>query len=152
MLEEVRASYGIGRPVRMAVTNSQGLLATFGVIRPTVLVPRDATRWSVDRVRTVLLHELAHVRRGDWLVQVFAESVRAIFWFNPLFWIGVLTAPAGKRVRVRRRGAGGRHEARSLRGAPGRDRSWKPLMHGCRGPQWCPWRVSRPLKGGLPPC
>jgi TonB family protein len=86
-LEEVRASYGISRPVRMAVTNSQGLLATFGVVRPTVIVPRDATQWSVDRVRTVLLHELAHVRRGDWLVQVFAESVRAIFWFNPLFWM-----------------------------------------------------------------
>ena len=85
MLEEVRASYGIGRPVRMAITN-RGLLATFGVVRPTVIVPREATQWSVDRVRTVLLHELAHVRRGDWLVQVFAESVRAIFWFNPLFW------------------------------------------------------------------
>ena len=86
-LEEVRASYGIGRAVRMAVTNSQGLLATFGVVRPTVIVPRDATQWSADRVRTVLLHELAHVKRGDWLVQIFAESVRAIFWFNPLFWM-----------------------------------------------------------------
>ena len=39
-------------------------------------------------MRVVLLHELAHVRRGDWLVQVFAESARAAFWFNPLFWIG----------------------------------------------------------------
>ena len=86
MLEEVRAGYGIERHVRMAVTNSQGLLATFGVVRPTVIVPWEATQWSVERVRTVLLHELAHVRRGDWLVQVFAESVRAIFWFNPLFW------------------------------------------------------------------
>ncbi len=87
LLEEVRAEYGIGRAVRLAVTNREGLLATFGAIRPTVLVPRDATEWSADRVRIVLLHELAHVRRGDWLVQVFAETVRAIFWFNPLFWI-----------------------------------------------------------------
>jgi TonB family protein len=87
LLEEVRAGYGIGRAVRLAVTNREGLLATFGTISPTVLVPHDATGWSADRVRIVLLHELAHVRRGDWLVQVFAESVRAIFWFNPIFWI-----------------------------------------------------------------
>jgi TonB family protein len=87
VLEQVRDGFGIGRPVRLAVTNREGLLATFGVMRPTVLIPRSAIGWSEDRVRVVLLHELAHVKRRDWLVQVLAESARAMFWFNPLFWI-----------------------------------------------------------------
>ena len=86
VLDEVRAGYGIGRAVRLAVTREH-VLATFGVVAPTVLVPRSAIGWGEDRVRVVLLHELAHVKRGDWLVQVFAESARALFWFNPLFWI-----------------------------------------------------------------
>ena len=87
LLDEVRAGYGISRHVRLAVTDREGMLATFGAIRPTVLLPRTATRWDADRVRVVLLHELAHVKRGDWLVQVLAETARAVFWFNPLFWI-----------------------------------------------------------------
>jgi TonB family protein len=86
-LEEVRKTFGIGREVRLAVTDREDLLATFGVLRPTVLVPRRAVGWEADRVRAVLLHELAHVKRGDWLVQVLAESARALFWFNPLFGI-----------------------------------------------------------------
>lgn len=87
LLAEVRSGYGIRRAVRLAVTDREGMLATFGVARPTVLVPRGATGWDEDRVRVVLLHELAHVKRGDWAVQVFAETARGVFWFNPLFWI-----------------------------------------------------------------
>jgi TonB family protein len=86
VLREVREAYGIGRTVRLVVTDRAGLLATFGVVTPTVLVPIEALAWHEERVRAVLLHELAHVRRGDWLVQVLAESARAVFWFNPLFW------------------------------------------------------------------
>ena len=32
-------------------------------------------------------HELAHIRRGDWIVQIAAELLRAVYWFNPLIWI-----------------------------------------------------------------
>jgi beta-lactamase regulating signal transducer with metallopeptidase domain len=34
----------------------------------------------------VLCHELAHVRRGDWVVQMTAELLRGIYWFNPVVW------------------------------------------------------------------
>src|SRR4030095_3846123 len=40
-----------------------------------------------DRIRVVLAHELAHVARGDWLVQISAEVVRCVYWFNPLLWM-----------------------------------------------------------------
>jgi hypothetical protein len=35
----------------------------------------------------VLAHELAHIQRHDWVVQVLADAARAIYWFNPIFWI-----------------------------------------------------------------
>jgi TonB family protein len=38
-------------------------------------------------MRIVLAHELAHIRRHDWCIQIAAEAVRAMFWFNPLSWI-----------------------------------------------------------------
>ena len=35
----------------------------------------------------MLCHELAHIRRHDWLVQLAAEMVRVALWFNPLAWM-----------------------------------------------------------------
>lgn len=35
----------------------------------------------------MLADELAHIRRGDWIVQMAAELLRAVYWFNPLVWI-----------------------------------------------------------------
>ena len=35
----------------------------------------------------MLAHELAHIKRGDWLIQMVAEMARAGYWFNPLVWI-----------------------------------------------------------------
>lgn len=85
--EDIQAAYGLRRRVTILQTDAPDLLATFGVFRPRVLLPAHASEWSVDRIRTVLLHELAHVRRRDWLVQMAAEALRCVYWFNPLMWI-----------------------------------------------------------------
>ncbi len=87
LLAQVSARYGLGRHVRVGVTDQQDVLATFGALRPTVLLPAASRSWSTERLRVVLLHELAHIKRADWPVQLFAETVRALHWFNPLFWL-----------------------------------------------------------------
>lgn len=79
--------YGLAREVVIVRSESPDLLATWGFLHPHVLVPGTALDWSADRVHVVLCHELAHVRRHDWVVQVGAEIIRAILWFNPLVWI-----------------------------------------------------------------
>jgi TonB family protein len=60
---------------------------TWGVRRPHVLLPVGAFEWPDDRLHAVCAHELAHVRRADWLVHVLAQMVCAVYWFNPLFWM-----------------------------------------------------------------
>jgi beta-lactamase regulating signal transducer with metallopeptidase domain len=75
------------RPVHLLSSPKVSFLGTWGIWRPRVLVPRSARSWSDRRVRAVLAHELAHAARGDWPVQVLSEAARAIYWFNPLFWI-----------------------------------------------------------------
>ena len=69
---------------------------TWGIIQPQILIPADAETWPTDRQRAVLLHELAHVRRWDWLTQMVAHMCCAIFWFNPLVWV------ADRRMRLER--------------------------------------------------
>jgi len=87
VLETLRARYAVSRPIVVSRTDAPDLLATWGVFRPQVLLPRGAAEWPIDRVHIVFSHELAHISRHDWLVQIGAESVRALLWFNPLAWI-----------------------------------------------------------------
>lgn len=85
--EEIRREYGIRRPVTLLQSVHPSLLVTWGVLEPKVLLPAGAQLWGGDRVRLVLSHELAHIRRRDWCVQLAAEVLRCIYWFNPLVWI-----------------------------------------------------------------
>src|SRR5262249_27012514 len=73
------------RRVRL-LQSGRAVLGTWGVLRPCVLLPEDASTWSEDRLRVVLTHELAHIQRLDWPVQMISELARAFYWFNPLFW------------------------------------------------------------------
>ena len=83
----VAGAYGLRRRIRVLHADTRHLLATWGVFRPCVIVPSHAQDWSEDRIHVVLCHELAHVRRLDWLVQSAAEAFRTVLWFNPLLWI-----------------------------------------------------------------
>jgi TonB family protein len=85
--EQIAAQYGLARPVALLQAEATHALVTWGLYHPRVLLPSQAAAWTADRARIVLGHELAHVRRGDWAVQVLAEVVRSLFWFNPLFWM-----------------------------------------------------------------
>jgi len=58
----------------------------FGVLQPAVVIPADATNWSEERRRVVLLHELAHVKRGDVATNLLMRSALCLFWWNPLAW------------------------------------------------------------------
>jgi HEAT repeat protein/beta-lactamase regulating signal transducer with metallopeptidase domain len=68
----------------------------WGIFRPAVLMPADSDAWPADRLRIVLLHELAHVRRRDCLTHMLAQVACAFHWFNPLAWI------AARRARTER--------------------------------------------------
>jgi TonB family protein len=76
----------IRRPVVLLQSGRTGIPVTWGVRRPYVMLPSSAAGWSDGRARAVLGHELAHIRRGDWLVHMLAEVACAIYWFHPFFW------------------------------------------------------------------
>lgn len=83
---DISAEYRLARPVTVLRADTGMLLGTWGV-DPRIVVPRQAETWHADRLEVVLRHELAHVRRHDWLIQTAAECVRALYWFNPLAWL-----------------------------------------------------------------
>ena len=84
--DEITRSLGITRPVRLLLSDSAAMPATWGFLRPVVLLPLDATAWTDERRRVVLLHELAHVSRNDFLMQLVAQVCCAVYWFHPAVW------------------------------------------------------------------
>jgi ankyrin repeat protein/beta-lactamase regulating signal transducer with metallopeptidase domain len=73
--------------VRLGVSTQVAVPVTFGWRRPVVLLPEAARGWEEAQIREALLHELAHVRRHDWALQMVARAVRALHWFDPLVWL-----------------------------------------------------------------
>lgn len=67
---------------------------TMGMLRPVIVLPSDASDWREEYLRTVLLHELGHIRRFDFLWNALAQLTCALYWFNPLIWLAV------KRLRI----------------------------------------------------
>ena len=84
---DLAREYGLRRPVAILQSNHPALLVTWGFVEPKIILPRNAQGWPDARIRVVLAHELAHIKRGDWLIQMLAEIARAGYWFNPVMWI-----------------------------------------------------------------
>jgi TonB family protein len=77
---------GVERAVRLLQSDHPTLLVTWGIHRPTVILPASAADWPDDRARIVLAHEMAHIARRDWTLLMGAELLRTAYWFNPLVW------------------------------------------------------------------
>jgi len=86
-LQRVASAFGVRRPIELVRSSRPAVIVTWGALRPKVVLPAEAHAWPRERLDVVLAHEVAHIARGDWLVQTVAEVCKAMYWFNPLFWI-----------------------------------------------------------------
>ena len=93
---DVASRLGIRRPVRLRWSAWTAVPLSVGVWRPAVILPEVAKMWDAQHRRTVLLHELAHVRRRDCLMQLLTQVACAVHWFNPLAWV------AARQSRIER--------------------------------------------------
>ncbi len=94
--EGVAQHMGIARQVRFVESQSSRMPMTWGAFKPTVLLPASSHEWETDRINAVLLHELAHVKRWDYVTQLVARLACAVYWFNPIVWL------AARELRVER--------------------------------------------------
>lgn len=86
-LNRVADESGVKRPIEVLLHQDVSVPFTYGHFRPAILLPTDAATWSNLDLQRVFVHELEHIKRGDWLVQVFSRAVCSIYWFQPLAWI-----------------------------------------------------------------
>jgi uncharacterized protein (TIGR03435 family) len=86
LIDSLTREIGLGRRVDVLLHESISTPATCGVSGHMMLFPIDAATWPDDDVRRAAIHELEHVRRGDYFVTVFTRLICALYWCHPLAW------------------------------------------------------------------
>ena len=72
------------RPIELRETDELASAATFGFLKPVILLPAQWRGWSHDELAAVLAHEVAHIRRGDFFQRLIAKLGTAIHFYHPL--------------------------------------------------------------------
>lgn len=89
MLRELDAAHdrlALKRDVRLLLSPRVAVPVLWGMFRPVLLLPADAESWPAERLRVVLLHELAHLARWDGVSLILTRIALSLFWFHPLAW------------------------------------------------------------------
>jgi TonB family protein len=77
---------GVSHRVTVLAAERGSMPLAWRVLRPVILLPAEGAEWPPERLRAVLLHELAHIDRHDCWTLAMAELAVALYWFHPLAW------------------------------------------------------------------
>ncbi len=88
LLKNLASRMKIGLPVALAESVRVNAPVVVGYLKPVVLIPVGMlSGMSTEQVETIFVHELAHIRRHDYLVNIVQSVVETIFFFNPFTWM-----------------------------------------------------------------
>jgi bla regulator protein BlaR1 len=94
---DARAELNIRRSIRLIENSQITSPAIMGLFAPTLLLPAHVRdKFDPRELRLIFLHELAHLQRGDLLVQALIALLQILHWFNPVLWY------AFRRIRIDR--------------------------------------------------
>jgi beta-lactamase regulating signal transducer with metallopeptidase domain len=96
LLGSVTEELDLSRAVKLLESGHLKAAFTVGIIDPVIVLPSDCDEWPPSRRRLVLSHELAHIKRRDALIEMFALFATILYWYNPLVWHAV------RRLRIER--------------------------------------------------
>ena len=94
---DARAELHIRRSIRLIENSQIASPAIMGLFRSTLLLPAHVRdKFDPRELRLIFLHELAHLQRGDLLIQALIALLQILHWFNPVLWY------AFRRIRIDR--------------------------------------------------
>ena len=94
---EAKTELNVRRSIRLIENGQIQSPAIMGLFRPMLLLPADVrAKFDATELRLIFLHELAHLKRGDVIVQTLIALLQILHWFNPVLWF------AFRRMRIDR--------------------------------------------------
>jgi beta-lactamase regulating signal transducer with metallopeptidase domain len=86
-LDAMAVDFRLGRGVALRVVENLASPVSAGWWRPVVLLPASLlTRMPMDLIEALLAHELAHIRRHDYLVNLLQNAIEALLFYHPVVW------------------------------------------------------------------
>jgi GWxTD domain-containing protein len=98
-LDQLRARLRLSRPVALLETCLADVPVVIGYVRPAILVPVGLLAgMPASQMEAILMHELAHIRRGDYLANLLETVVEGFLFYHPAIWwmSGVIRAEREK--------------------------------------------------------
>ena len=87
-MHDLRKVMGIDKMVALAESSSLDAPVVVGFFKPLVIVPAGMfSGLTPDEVETILLHELMHIKRSDYLLNIFQSIIETLLFFNPFVWL-----------------------------------------------------------------
>jgi uncharacterized protein (TIGR03435 family) len=87
MLNRLRARIQVARPVKLLVSSLIQGPVVVGWLRPVVLIPVSALAGvPCEHIEALLAHELAHIRRHDYLINILQTIAEATLFYHPAVW------------------------------------------------------------------
>ncbi|MEM6380197.1 MAG: M56 family metallopeptidase, partial [Bacteroidota bacterium] len=87
LFRDLCTKMGIQRPVQFFISDRVQEPITLRHLKPIVLFPIGlVTQLSIEQVEVVLLHELAHIKRWDYLVNWLQSLLELLFFYHPAVW------------------------------------------------------------------
>jgi beta-lactamase regulating signal transducer with metallopeptidase domain len=96
-LTAIARRMGVQTRIRLFSSRRMRTAAVIGWLRPVILVPMGALAGlTPEQMDAVLAHEIAHIRRHDYLVNLLQSVVETLFFYQPAVWV------ISRRIRVER--------------------------------------------------
>lgn len=86
-LKKLSGDWGISRQVKLFLSGSLAVPIVVGYLKPVIYLPVTmATDLAPDQLEAILLHELAHIKRNDFLINIIQSLAEVVLFFNPFVW------------------------------------------------------------------
>ncbi|MBQ13776.1 MAG: hypothetical protein CMQ17_05185 [Gammaproteobacteria bacterium] len=86
LLDKLCVDLAISRKVKLGTSDFIESPYSFGLLSPRIILPAGSINWDKSTMESVLIHELSHIKRLDWLSMMICYVLVSFNWFNPLVW------------------------------------------------------------------
>ncbi len=86
ILEEAKQSLKIKRHIKLIKQKHKIVPCIYGILRPEILLTQEVLEKSDEVLRYIFMHELAHYKRKDTLLNFILLLITFVYWFNPILW------------------------------------------------------------------
>lgn len=84
VVNRLTVQMGLSRDIFIYLSEQINVPSTIGYLKPIILLPiASLNQLSVEQVESVIMHEMAHIRRNDYLINLMVAFVETILFFNP---------------------------------------------------------------------